>query len=407
RTVLRCAAFVAIGLLACPTFPRAETILATGATFGDQTAEGRREETPFVLRLQDGQWSTAALPENATFRLEGAVFSSPSTAWAYGTTADSRAIILQSTDTGRTWKVAEGISDDVLSGRRPVAIAFPSKSFGVLVMVGMTGMGPYLLVTRDGGVSWDDAGGTRFSAFGRYFLTADSAVPELVRVDEYGARCAKLDSLVSTGLQADDLLDPASSSGSLVLGSSAGGGFVHLPELDAEYIAGDDPFWPRAVSAAQDRVWIAGMLTWGGRRPSESAIFQSAGGCGPWQRQETPSEGIAMIEALHLRDKDSGIAGGREQRDAGTGVFLLYTSNGGSPWQRATLPDGLTSKDLTVRSVVRGDDEGGWAVIHDRAGVTTTFLSTSDSGASWKSVPTGFEQNTYVWSLARGSELPE
>jgi photosystem II stability/assembly factor-like uncharacterized protein len=350
--------------------PFPEILLATGRSF-----RGTRE-VPLVLRNDGSGW--VAVPVGAApplTILNGIVFSTSETAWAYGFRGDqSVPVLLRTVDAGLTWTDVTASLPSAAAGLFDVAFADPQTGY-----VASRGVftGFPALVTRDGGTSWDTIAVDVLGLAGAYAVGVRGTAAELVRYESGGLSVVRLDDPAAAPL----ILSPGG--GSRILGGNA-------------------------FSTVDLRGWLAVSMPFPpGSAGSRAVILASAVPGAEWVEQPIAQSGFGELYAIDVRDDHAGIAGGNGLSPVSGGLspLALVMSADGAWWDVATVtgvPDDAIVVDL-VR--LRGDD--AWAItnafIDGRS--ESAFLRSDDGGRSWHHEATPFEHDIRLLDLARNTEL--
>src|SRR5689334_18303861 len=135
----------------------------------------------------------------------------------------------------------------------------------------------------------------------------------------------------------------------------------------AQTFGGASPELYSVRFTSKKRGWIVGSLSRGDNVVDSLVLYTTDGGTS-WQRQRVP----VPDELIHL-DFD----GDKRGWIVGSGGRILHTGDGGDTW---TLQESGTRAALYHVDFQGGDD--GWAV-----GEKGTILRTTDGGATWRPVP--------------------
>jgi photosystem II stability/assembly factor-like uncharacterized protein len=362
---------LSLSVVLAPASVSAETVVAVGTELGGPLPTGGVASRPLVLRTVGATWERAALPDGLTGFLSGVVFAGPAEVWAYGMAGEGSPVLLRSRDAGGTW-------DDVspVIPRHPAELRLDSLGFtddgarGWLVARTASVVGPYVAATTDGGRSWTPFAETDLTLGLRHHVVARGATLELVRGEARGARLAAL--------------APAPGS--------------------ARALGMPSSFVPKAVAAAGDTLWLAGVqsLAEHGFR-GEPSIYRIRGEDeGIEERLITVEDADGDLEAIDVRADGAGVAGGWQGSDR-PAPLLLHSRDGERWWEGEVRP---ALAGMAVRGVVRSAGTEAWAVAHSVGGpqAETALLYTIDEGATWTRVPAPVEMNAQLFALARGPD---
>lgn len=351
-----------------------EILLGTGRRFA---ADGATE-SPVVVRNDGGDWVEVGVAVPPGTILNGLVFSTPEVAWAFGLTMEGeRPVLLRSTDAGRTWTDAGASLPSDCHGID--ALAFESPEVGYLVSHRALAPATFF-ATRDGGATWEPLA-LRASGmpYGRYAFALPGRT-ELVRSEQEGLSVARLDDFTSV---------------------------APVPRSNAfsHYIAGIN-----AVSAVGARAWIAVATQTGPY--TRATIVSNLSPESHWLEQRIDfvrSLRASMLLGMDVRDERNGIAGGAQGGyfEENAPLALVLAADGS--WQEVSitgLPGRADAWFIVDVSRTRGD--GAWAVANASRIeniVGSAFLHSSDGGASWRYVPTPFEDDVRLVDLARNTTV--
>lgn len=267
--------------------------------------------------------------------LNAVYFADAKRGWAAG----DGGLLLRTEDGGLTWVQQQvGVRDSIND------VYFRDKEDGYLLA------GNRVLVTADGGRSWQESGRFAASDFG-------GALPELYSV-RFGNK--KKGWIVGSVSRNEVVVD------SLVLSTSDGGAT-----------------WRRQVVPSRDelihldfdgekRGWIVG---------DRGTILRTTDGGASWVRLQ-PRVNTTLYHVDFRGQDDGWIVGGR-----GT---VLRTADGGDTWTPVSVP-GVRATLLSVQFV---NGEEGWIV--GRGG---TILRSGDGGRTWVRQESGTQQNLYALFL--------
>ena len=184
--------------------------------------------------------------------------------------------------------------------------------------------------------------------------------------------------------------------GSRVLTTADGGTSWHeARRFTAAEFGGAEPELYSVRFTSKKKGWIVGNLS-RGDRVVDSLVLSTADGGTTWQRQTVPTR-AELIHLDFIGDKRGWLVG-----DKGT---ILRTEDGGATWARAPI-DGTA----TLYHVDFLDEERGWAV-----GERGTILRTVDGGAVWLQVAAPIARGTLLsvsfvnedegWAVGRGGVI--
>lgn len=313
--------------------PEWEASLLDDSTLHDVTFVGRQGwavgEHGVIRRTTDGgrSWSLEQAPKSASLR--SVCFLTNRLGWMAGGyvepyTQAARGVLFVTSNGGESWTELSG-------GKLPYlhTVKFFSLEDGIAVGRKLGPYGSGLLMTHDGGQTWEDV-----SAVGELeaeWRTGDFLSPERgvfagrrgslviwggdqvrenqqMSIGRATIRDVHLDSNGSGWLVGEQALLLRTSNAGVAWASPAGRLPSELRDV-TDFLA---------VTQRGDQVWVAG-------KPG-TIIWHSPDGGRSWQRQFTGE--TLPIRALHFRDEQHGVAIG----DMG---LILTTDNGGTTWSNA------------------------------------------------------------------------
>ncbi len=351
-----------------------EVLLAVGEEFGAPLPFGGRVSRPVVMRkVGEDPWAEVEGPQGIFLR--GVVFSSPDTVWGFGV-QDTGLALVRSDDRGQSWRDVTATLPPLGGTALLFDLIFADEHTGYLaVRFSPYGPAPLIYVTRDAGASWNRVE-VRTVPFGgeRVNLLARDGAIELLRSDDGRAYVEPIDGTPSLPqvLAQDGTVGSASSAATV----GARG-------------------WA-AVTVETDPVEIAPL----------PAIFSSVAPGEPWIEQPIEATGFVRLRTLDMCSASTGVASGREFGPSTRRPIILHTVPDGTRWIRSVI-DGVTS-ETTIRGILCTRNESAWAITidpDDDDGIMgSSFLHSTDGGATWALASTSLANRTQLRGLARSTE---